>query len=153
MQEPRAGVAVFALLGGNPGHTLATFYAMSPANKAKWIRINDDLVMAMLFLNNSKNDDAKKELRRSYANGNKSAYQVTLEKMARLLSSQYAMTKGPHKKNTPYDSTRSRRKGADSDARTQELHLLGRMRWMRLRRSLRPNQHRPTLLVLKYIEF
>ena len=76
--------------------------------------------MAMLFLNNSKNDDAKRELRRSFANGNKSAYQVTLEKMARLLSSQYAMTKGQLKKNTPYDGTGSRRKGGDADANRDE---------------------------------
>ena len=34
---------------------------------------------------------------------------------------------------------------------TQELHLLGPMRWMRLRRSLRPNQHRPTLLVPTFL--
>ena len=32
----------------------------------------------------------------------------------------YAMTKGPHKKNTPYDSTRSRHKGANSDANRDE---------------------------------
>ena len=72
----------FVLLGGHPSNTLAKFYALPPGQQAKWVRINDDLVLAMLFLNNSKNDDAKKELRRSFANGNKSAYQVTLEKMA-----------------------------------------------------------------------
>ena len=32
----------------------------------------------------------------------------------------YTMTKGPHKKNTPYDSTRSRHKGANSDANRDE---------------------------------
>ena len=74
----------------------------------------------MLFLDNSKNDDVKKELRRSFANGNKSAYQVTLEKMAQLLSSQYSMTTGQLKKNTPYDVARSRRKGANSDANRDE---------------------------------
>ena len=91
----------FISTGGNPGNTLATFYSLSPAQRAHWVRVNDDLVMAMLFLNNSKNDDAKKELRRSFANGNKSAYQVTLEKLTRLLSSQYSMTGGQLKKNTP----------------------------------------------------
>ena len=74
----------------------------------------------MLFLNNSKNDDAKKELRRSFANGNKSAYQVTLEKMARLLSSQYSMTRGQLKKNTPYDGGKLRHKGGGADANKDE---------------------------------
>ena len=103
-------------LGGDPVNTLDRYYALTPGDQAKWIRVYDDLVLAMLFLNNSKNDDAKKELRRPFANGNKSAYQVTLEKMARLLSSQYSMTRGQLKKNPPYDGARSRRKGGDADA-------------------------------------
>ena len=106
--------------GGNQNATLDDFYSMSPRDQAKWERINDDLVLAMLFLNNSRNDVAKQELRRSFANGNKSAYQVTLEKMARLLSSQYPMTKGQLKKNTQHDGSRSRRKGGDADSNRDE---------------------------------
>ena len=106
--------------GGNPNATLDDFYSMSPRDRAKWERTNDDLVLAMLFLNNSRNDVAKQELRRSFANGNKSAYQVTLEKMARLLSSQYPMTKGQLKKNTQHDGSRSRRKGGDADYNRDE---------------------------------
>ena len=78
----------------------------------------DNLVMAMLLLNNSRNEEAKKELRRSYANGNTNAYQTTLEKMARLLSSQYPMTKGQNKK-PPYknnDGRKTKGKGSDTDS-------------------------------------
>ena len=103
-------------LGGNPGNTLGIFYAATLKFQITWERVYDDLIMAMLFLNNSRNDDAKKELRCSYANGNKSAYQVTLEKMVRLLSSQYPMTKGQNKKKAPYDGGKSRGKGGDTDA-------------------------------------
>ena len=106
-------------LGGNPANTLARYHGWLPDIQANWTRKYDDLVLAMLFLNNSKNDDAKKELRRSFANGNKSAYQVTLEKMARLLSSQYPMTKG-QKKNTPNDGGKSKRKGGGNDANQDE---------------------------------
>ena len=60
--------------GGGSGNTLITFYNMVPADKVIWERIYEDLVMAMLFLNNSRNDEAKKELRCSYANGNTNAY-------------------------------------------------------------------------------
>ena len=110
----------FAAAGGNQNATLDDFYSMGPKERAKWERINDDLVLAMLFLNNSRNDEAKTQLRRSFANGNKSAYQVTLEKMARLLSSQYPMTKGQLKKNTSHDGNRSRRKGGDADSNRDE---------------------------------
>ena len=65
-------------LGGNPVNTLARYYGQAPDNQVVWIRKYDDLVLAMLFLNNSKNDDAKKELRRSFANGNDRAYQLSL---------------------------------------------------------------------------
>ena len=110
----------FISLGGDRNATLDTFFSMTPKERAKWERINDDLVLAMIFLNNSKNDDAKKDMRRTFANGNKCAYQITLEKMARLLSSQYPMTKGQSKKNTPYDGSRSRRKGGDADDNRDE---------------------------------
>ena len=107
-------------LGGNLRNTLSVYHGWTPDVQANWIRRYDDLALAMLFLNNSKNEDAKKELRRSFANGNKSAYQDTLEKMARLLSSQYPMTKGQNKKNTPNDGGKSKRKGGGNDANRDE---------------------------------
>ena len=107
-------------LGGNLRNTLSVYHGWTPDVQANWIRRYDDLALAMLFLNNSKNEDAKKELRRSFANGNKSAYQDTLEKMARLLSSQYPMTKGQNKKNTPNDGGKTKRKGGGNDANRDE---------------------------------
>ena len=103
---------------GAATNTLATFYKMTPDVQAPWERLYDDLALAMLFLNNSRNDEAKKELRRSYANGNPSAYQITLEKMARLLSSQYPMTKGQNKNRTRTnnDGGRTKGKGSDTDS-------------------------------------
>ena len=72
----------------------------------------------MLFLNNSRNEEAKKELRCSYANGNTNAYQTTLETMARLLSSQYPMTKGQNKKplSKNNDGGKAKDKGPDTDS-------------------------------------
>jgi hypothetical protein len=103
---------------GAATNTLAKFYGMTADLQAPWERLYDDLALAMLFLNNSRNEEAKKELRRSYANGNASAYQITLEKMARLLSSQYPMTKGQNKK-PPYknnDGNKTKGKGSDTDS-------------------------------------
>ena len=44
---------------------------------------------ALLLLMNPKNNNAKKDLRLAYAQGNRSAYLVTVESMARFLSLQY----------------------------------------------------------------
>ena len=47
------------------------------------------LLRPYFFLMNSKNDTAKKDLRLLYSHGNKTAYPVTAEAMARYLSTQY----------------------------------------------------------------
>ena len=44
-------------------NTFATFCTLTPLDQSKWERIYDDLVLAMLFLNNLRNEEAKKELR------------------------------------------------------------------------------------------
>ena len=46
----------------------------------------DASTKVMLFLLNSKNDNTKKDLRLSYSQGNKLAYPVSAEAMARYLS-------------------------------------------------------------------
>ena len=45
----------------------------------------------MLLLMNSKKDSAKKDLRLSYSQGNKSAYPVSAEAMEKYLSTQYTI--------------------------------------------------------------
>ena len=100
------------------GNSLTTFYGYTDDAKATWEQIYDDLVLTMLFLNNLRNEEAKKDLRRSYANGNINAYQTKLKKMARLLSSQYPITKGQNKK-PPYknnDRGKTKGKGSDTDS-------------------------------------
>ena len=62
----------------------AHYCAMTVAVQESWEVKGDASTKAMLLLMNSKNDNAKKDLR-----GNKSAYPVTAEAMARYLSAQY----------------------------------------------------------------
>ena len=50
---------------------------------------SDASTKAILLLLNSKNDNTKKDLRLSYPQENKSAYQTTVKAMARYLSTQY----------------------------------------------------------------
>ena len=57
--------------GGLATNGWCDFCVMDADDQLKWERTYNDLVLAMLFLNNSRNKEAKKELRRSYANGHR----------------------------------------------------------------------------------
>lgn len=115
------GILVFAIQNfpsGKLTNEWVDFCKMKDNEQTKWERTYDNLVMAMLLLNNLRNEEAKKELSCSYANGNTNAYQTTLEKIARLLCSQYPMTKGKNKK-PPYKNNDGRKfkgKGSDTDS-------------------------------------
>ena len=67
----------------------ADYCVMTVANQEIWEANGDAFTKAMLLLMNSKNDVAKKDLRLSYSQGNKTAYLVTPEAMARYLATQY----------------------------------------------------------------
>ena len=64
----------------------AHYCAMTVAVRESWEVKGDASTKAMLPLMNSKNDNAKKDLCLFYSQGNKSAYLVTAEGMARYLS-------------------------------------------------------------------
>ena len=67
----------------------APYCAMDVADQETWEERGDASTKAMLLLINSKNDNTKKDLCLLYSQGNKSAYSVTAEAMARHLSTQY----------------------------------------------------------------
>ena len=76
---------------------------MTPTQQLIWKDRADGLGKAIIFLLNSKNDPAKKDLRLIYAQGNHSAYLEleNTEKMARLIASQYAYKKNNNPNNNP----------------------------------------------------
>ena len=47
---------------------------------------------------NSKNDNAKKDLRLAYSQGNKTAYPLTIKAMARYMSTQYPNKNSAHQR-------------------------------------------------------
>ena len=64
----------------------AGYCVMIVAQQESWEAKGDASTKAVLLLMNSKNDAAKKDLRLSYSQGNKPAYPVTAEAIARYLS-------------------------------------------------------------------
>ena len=72
---------------------------MLVANQTTSEEKGDASTKAMLLLLNSKNNSAKKDLHLSYTQGNKSAYPVSTESMARYLSTQYNTKSINHPRN------------------------------------------------------
>ena len=62
---------------------------MTPANQLLWEEKVDAQNKSNLFLINSKSDNTKKDLRIAYSQGNKLAYPVNAESMARYPLSMY----------------------------------------------------------------
>ena len=84
------GTAVMmALLEAEPiPLTWANYCAMPPADKL-WEERGGKLNKTILFLMNSKNNNAKKDLRLAYSQGNMTAYPSIIEGMAIYLLTQY----------------------------------------------------------------
>ena len=64
----------------------ADYCVMTVADQEIWEAKGDASTKAMLFLMNSKNYAAKKDLRLLYSQGNKKTYPETVKAMARYLS-------------------------------------------------------------------
>ena len=81
------GAAVLAL-------DWADYCTLTPTEQLIWEERGNDLTKSMLFLMNSKNDIAKKNLCLAYSKRNKTASQPTTKAMAKHMSTQY------HNKNS-----------------------------------------------------
>ena len=66
----------------------AAYYALTAYQQLVWELRADELNQTMLFLMNSKNKTAKKDLRLVYSHGNNTAYPLNITAMARYLSTQ-----------------------------------------------------------------
>ena len=67
----------------------AAYYTLTVVQQLVWELRADELDQTMLFLMNSKNKTAKKDLHLVYSQGNSTAYPINIKAMARYLSTQY----------------------------------------------------------------
>ena len=72
-----------------PSLTWVDYCGMTPADQLIWEEKADIQTKPILFLMNSRNKIAKKDLCFAYAQGNESAYPGTIESMVRFLLFQY----------------------------------------------------------------
>ena len=69
------------------------YCVLTPNKQLAWDERGDELNKAMLYLMNSKNKQAKKDLHLVYSQGNMTAYPTNIEAMAQYLSTQYTNNK------------------------------------------------------------
>ena len=84
----RTGVMEQILKAELPLFNWAEYCAMAPVDQHIWKEKTDAQNKAMLLLMHLKNNNAKKDLRLAYSQGNKSTYPVNVVSMARYLLSQ-----------------------------------------------------------------
>ena len=100
----------------------AGYCALPEANQLVWERKADALNQPMLYLMNSKNKNAKKDLRLVYSQGNNTAYPSNIKSMARYLSTQYTNSKSA---NQHEDKKGDKRKGDDSKSEDKDSNTGG----------------------------
>ena len=75
------------------------YYGLTSDEQLVWEQKGDALNKPMLYLLNSKNKHAKKDLHLAYSQGNLTAYPPSIEGMARYLSTQYPNNKPANQRN------------------------------------------------------
>ena len=78
---------------------LVAYCALTPDKPFTWEERGNELNKAMLYLMNSKNKHAKKNLRLVYSQGNMTAYPSNIETMSRYLYTQYPNNKPTNQRN------------------------------------------------------
>ena len=106
-----------------PAKTWSDYCQMSVTDQLSWEEKGDASTKAMLLLLNSKNDNAKKDLRLSYSQGNKKAYPKSAEAMARYLSTQYTTKTSNNQRDKKGD--KNSKKGVDSKSEDKDSGNMG----------------------------
>ena len=98
------------------------YCTLPEANQLVWEQRANALNQSMLYLTNSKDENAKKDLPLAYSQGNNTAYPSNIESMARYLSTQY-----PNNKLTNQCGSKKgdKRKGDGSKSKDKESNTGG----------------------------
>ena len=92
----------------------------APDQQLVWERKADELNQSMIFLMNSKNKIAKKDLRLTYFQGNNTAYPPGINAMARYLSTQYPNNKLANQRR---GKMRDKKKGDDPESKEKDCDI------------------------------
>ena len=94
---PNKTEAMMKILGRKrPARDWTRYCLLTPTQQLVWEERGDDLTKSMLFLLNSKNNNTKKDARLAYSQENKKAYPLSIEAMARYMSTRYPSKNSGH---------------------------------------------------------
>ena len=97
--------------------TIEHYFAMTEEKRAYWEKKGDERNMAMIYINNCQNEDMKRDLRMAYSHGNKECYNLDVESLARLQSTQYRKQDTRTSPNSNDNNSRRRRNGRSGDGK------------------------------------
>ena len=100
--------------------TIENYFAMPASQQRKWEKLGDDLNIAMIFLNNSRNENMKRDLRVAYSHGNKECYPRNVEALARLQATQYRVRDNRTTPNGGGGNGNTRRSNRSNDDKENE---------------------------------
>ena len=120
---PNGTGAMMELLKAELPHVdLDSYCALPNVDQLVWEERGDALTKSMLFLMNLKNDNAKKDLHLAYLQGNKRAYPLSVEAMARYMSTQYPSKNSGHQRKGKKED-RNEKKGMIPNPKTRTTIL------------------------------
>ena len=100
----------------------AGYCALPEANQLLWELRANALNQSILYLMNSKNENAKKDLYLAYSQENNTTYQPDIESMTRYLSTQYPNNKPTNQRG---GNKRNKRKGDDPKSEGKDSNMGG----------------------------
>ena len=97
---PNGTAAMTTLLAGvSPPLDWGGYWRLTPDKQLVWEERGDELNKSMIYLKNSNDKHAKKDLRLAYSQGNLTDYPPSIEGMVKYLSTQYPNNKPTHQRN------------------------------------------------------
>ena len=100
----------------------ATYCALTTDQQLVWEQIADELNQSIIFLMNSKNEIAKKNLFLAYSQGNNTAYPPNIKAMARYLSTKYPNNRPANQRG---GKKGGKKKGNDSISEDKDSNMGG----------------------------
>ena len=119
----RTAVMIELLAAVPPPIDCAGYCWLIPPKQLVWEERGDDQYKTIYFLMNLKNNNAKKDLRLGYSQGNLNAYLSTIELMTRYLSTQYLNKNSTNQQ----DGKKGDRRGKKGTIRNLKTRIVTRL--------------------------
>ena len=119
-----AGGMIELLRAAVPPIDCANYCMQTPEEQLVQGERSNDMTKSMIFLMNSNNNNAKKDLRLAYSHGNKTAHPFTIKVMVRYISIQYPNKNSGHQRKGKKGDINGK-KGNDPKSKDKDSNTTG----------------------------